>query len=106
AVIVDNVEKELPRLLADHRDKLATRLRETLEAASPGGLEQISGAELSARIAQEASLFSLRIDVAEEIARLRSHVGELTHLLGADVAERRESIPGQAAERAPTMRSG
>jgi len=79
--IVDEVEVELPRLLAEHREKLATRLRETLENAHPGGFEQISGAELSARISQETSLFSLRIDVAEEISRLRSHVGELEHLL-------------------------
>src|SRR5690606_27201970 len=39
--------------------------------------------ELSARIAQETSLFSMRVDVAEELSRLRSHVGELHHLLGA-----------------------
>src|SRR5690606_7068699 len=43
---------------------------------------QISGVELSARIAQEASFFALRIDVAEELARLRSHIAELRHLLG------------------------
>src|SRR5690606_14253835 len=37
-------------------------------------------------IAQEASLFSLRIDVAEELSRLRSHIAELGHLLGAKTA--------------------
>lgn len=82
ADIVVMVEGELPRLLDEHQQKLASKLGEALEAVSPGGFAQISGEELSARIAQETSLFSLRIDVAEELARLRSHVTELKHLLG------------------------
>lgn len=80
--VVDTVEQHLPQLLEEHRQKLAAKLRETLEAASPAGLFLISGEELSARISQETSLFSLRIDVAEELSRLRSHISELQHLLG------------------------
>ncbi|MYN12078.1 YicC family protein [Pusillimonas sp. TS35] len=86
-VIVDEVERDLPTLLAEHQEKIATRLRDALLAASPEGFAQISGNELSARIAQEASLFALRIDVAEELSRLRSHIAELRHLLAADVAD-------------------
>lgn len=84
AGIVASVQTEVPRLLDEHRQKLATKLRETLEAASPSGLAQISGEELSARIAQESSLFALRIDVAEELTRLQSHIDELRHLLQDD----------------------
>lgn len=79
--IVDEVELALPQLLDEHQKKLATKLRDALEAACPTGFAQIGGAELSARIAQETSLFSLRIDVAEELARLRSHISELQLLL-------------------------
>lgn len=82
ACIVDDVETNLPTILADHREKIVNKLRDTLMAVSPDGYSQISGAELSARIAQEASFFALRIDVAEELARLRSHIAELQHLLG------------------------
>ncbi len=82
--IVDAVEQDLPMLQADHQERIASKLRDALTAASPEGYAQISGAELSARIAQEASLFALRIDVAEELSRLRSHIAELTHLLGDD----------------------
>ncbi|NYT57825.1 YicC family protein [Alcaligenaceae bacterium] len=82
--IVDQVQTELPALLAEHQTKIASKLRDALAAASPEGFAQISGAELTARIAQEASLFSLRIDVAEELSRLRSHIAELEHLLGAE----------------------
>jgi len=84
ADIVATVQAEVPRLLDEHRQKLANKLRETLEAASPAGLAQISGEELSARIAQESSLFALRIDVAEELTRLQSHIDELRHLLQDD----------------------
>lgn len=71
-------------MLREHQEKLANKLREALMAASPDGFNNIGGPELSARIAQETSLFSLRIDVAEEIARLRSHCAELTHILADD----------------------
>ena len=82
AAIVAQVESDLPALLAEQQEKITTKLRDALTAASPEGFAQISGAELTARIAQEASLFSLRIDVAEELGRLRSHIAELKHLLG------------------------
>ena len=78
---VNEVESHLPTLLAEHQQKITSRLTEALNAISPEGFTQISGTELSARIAQESSLFSLRIDVAEEITRLRSHIKELSHIL-------------------------
>lgn len=84
--IVDQVEQHLPQLLADHREKLAAKLRETVETAFPGGFQHISGAELSERLSHEANLFALRIDIAEELSRLRSHLAELVHLLSADSA--------------------
>jgi len=105
ADIVADVEAALPPLLAEHRQKLAAKLRDALEAAHPAGFSQISGTELSARIAQETSLFSMRIDVAEELSRLRSHVSELQHLLSgagspADGAGRRgKSATGSLGKR-------
>lgn len=89
--LVDQVEQELPALIAEHQEKITTRLRDALLAASPDGFALISGPELSARIAQEAALFGLRVDVAEELARLRSHVQELDHLLGSGEAAGRSA---------------
>lgn len=79
--IVDAVEEQLPALTLAYHERVSARLRDVLEAVSPDGFAQISGEELSTRIAHEASLFSLRNDVAEELARLRSHLTELQHLL-------------------------
>lgn len=83
ARIVETVETHLPQMLADHREKLANKLRDSMETAFPAGFSHISGAELTERLAHESNLFALRIDVAEELARLRSHLEELRHLLGA-----------------------
>ncbi|RTZ48203.1 YicC family protein [Candidimonas sp. SYP-B2681] len=99
--IVDQVEKDLPALLAEHQEKIANKLRDALTAVSPDGFAHISGPELSARIAQEASLFSLRIDVAEELSRLRSHIAELEHLLntGETIARKDKKNGGSAGKR-------
>lgn len=99
AAIVTQVEQDLPQLLADHQQKLGNKLREALEAANPGGFAHISGQELSARIAQEASLFALRIDVAEELSRLRSHIAELDHLLNTGEAGTDKKKTGSIGKR-------
>ena len=79
--IVAQVDAALPTLVQQHQERVAQRLREALEAVSPEGFAAISGTELTARIAQEASLFGLRTDVAEELTRLRSHLQELREIL-------------------------
>jgi uncharacterized protein (TIGR00255 family) len=84
--IVDLVESQMPMLLQTQRDKLASKLKETIQNAFPGGFVHITGAELSERITSESSLFALRIDVAEELARLKSHLTELEFLLNTDSA--------------------
>lgn len=89
--IVQEVEASLPAILEEHQHKLAQRLKDALLAANPEGFAQISGEELSARIAQETSLFSLRIDVAEELARLRSHIAELGHILAGETGGKPEA---------------
>ncbi|MBV6273673.1 YicC family protein [Alcaligenaceae bacterium CGII-47] len=92
AQIIDLLEPQLPTLIREQETKISLRLRDALLAASPEGFAQISGAELSARIAQEAALFGLRIDVAEELTRLRSHLDELNHILQDDTTKVKGSL--------------
>jgi uncharacterized protein (TIGR00255 family) len=80
-LIASELSIHLPTLLQNQRDKSAQKLRESLEQVFPDGFSQIGGEELSARLATEASIFALRVDVAEELDRLSSHVQELHHLL-------------------------
>lgn len=91
--ILSNIREQLPRIHEEYREKLARKLRETLEAAAPNGFESIKGEELSARIANESSLFSLRIDVAEELDRLASHQKELADLLKTSEPVTADRIP-------------
>jgi len=95
--IVQDVEASLPVILEEHQQKLAQRLKDALLAANPDGFAMISGEELSARIAQETSLFSLRIDVAEELARLRSHIAELGHILSGTASSQQQPASGRKA---------
>lgn len=79
--VLEQVQAHLPRILADYRERLGRKLRDAVETAFPGGFQQIGGAELSERLTQEATLFTLRIDVDEELARLKSHLAELERIL-------------------------
>ena len=79
--IVNYLESQQDQLLAEQKEKINQRLTEALEAVCPNGFTQISGEELSMRIAQETALFGMRVDIAEEITRLKSHTTELSQLL-------------------------
>ena len=99
SAIVSEVETLMPVLLSTQRDKLAQKLKDTLHNAFPNGFTHITGAELSERISSESSLFALRIDVAEELARLKSHLTELEYLLSgqSDSKAKQKSSPTQVA---------
>lgn len=88
--ILSIVRAKLPSIHEEYREKLTRKLRDTLESIAPNGFEQIKGEELSARIASESALFSLRIDVAEELDRLDSHQKELATLLTLESNEHLE----------------
>ena len=101
--IVTEVEHQMPVLLATQKDRLSQKLRETIQNAFPGGFTHISGPELSERLASESSLFALRIDVAEELTRLRSHLSELEFLL-KDEPESKSTQKGSAYRGSPGKR--
>lgn len=78
---VQTVQAELPRIQKEQQTRIAQRLTQSIQEAVPEGFSKISGEELSARIAAEGSLFSLKTDVAEELTRLQSHCEELELIL-------------------------
>jgi uncharacterized protein (TIGR00255 family) len=62
---------QTPAIVAAYRDKLARRMEEILPAADPE------------RLHQEMALFAQKIDVAEELDRLESHLAEVERVLHA-----------------------
>lgn len=69
--LIENLEKHFPALLAGHRRKTETRLREAVADFDEN------------RLAQEFALFIQKSDVDEEFSRLRTHIGEVRRILDA-----------------------
>jgi uncharacterized protein (TIGR00255 family) len=72
--IVKVIEPKVPLYVAQYQEKLTERLSEALAAQEQGKGNGGSGTELMERIRQEVVLYAVRIDVAEEFARLRTHL--------------------------------
>lgn len=68
------IAQRAPKITAAYREQLLQRLRQA-------GLELDVRDE---RVLKEIALFAERIDIAEELTRLRSHLGQLKELLRAD----------------------
>ncbi|MBU3639334.1 YicC/YloC family endoribonuclease [Polynucleobacter sp. AP-RePozz3-80-G7] len=68
--IVKVIEPKVPEYVAQYQEKLTERLAEALAAQEKAK----AGAELMERIRQEVVLYAVRIDVAEEFARLKTHL--------------------------------
>jgi uncharacterized protein (TIGR00255 family) len=74
AVLVKELQGLAPRAVEEYRDRLAARLAELTSGA---GIEP-------QRLAQELALFAERTDIAEELTRLASHLGQFRELLASD----------------------
>ena len=72
--IVKVIEPQVPQYVAQYQEKLTERLAEALAAQEQGKISSGSGTELMERIRQEVVLYAVRIDVAEEFARLKTHL--------------------------------
>jgi uncharacterized protein (TIGR00255 family) len=68
--IVKVIEPKVPQYVSQYQEKLTERLAEALAAQE----QAKAGAELMERIRQEVVLYAVRIDVAEEFARLKTHL--------------------------------
>jgi uncharacterized protein (TIGR00255 family) len=72
--IVKVIEPKVPVYVTQYQEKLTERLAEALAAQEQGKASGGSGTELMERIRQEVVLYAVRIDVAEEFARLKAHL--------------------------------
>jgi len=89
------VTPRIPALHAAYMEKLGSRLRDA-------GLEPNDD-----RLKQELALFATRIDVAEEVARLTTHVSEIRRILvqGGPVGKRLDFLAQELHREANTLGS-
>ncbi len=105
--IVKTIEPKVPVYVAQYQEKLTERLAEALAAQEQGKGGSGSGTELMERIRQEVVLYAVRIDVAEEFARLKTHLQAVdTALLGkGPVGKRLDFLMQELNREANTLSS-
>ncbi len=93
--LVKHVAPLLPRALADYQERLASRLREAVAALD------------EERIRQEIGVYAAKIDVAEELSRLATHLDELERVLkkGGAVGKRLDFLMQELNREANTLSS-
>ncbi|CAI07413.1 YicC/YloC family endoribonuclease [Aromatoleum aromaticum] len=69
--LVAQAEPRVPVIVTEYQERLATRLRDAVASLDED------------RIRQEVALFAHRIDVAEELSRLSTHLDEVERILAA-----------------------
>jgi uncharacterized protein (TIGR00255 family) len=92
---VDEVTPLVPQALAAYQEKISQRLREAIGSAD------------DERIRAEVALFAARADIAEEIDRLRAHLGETERVLAAGglVGKRLDFLAQELNREANTLAS-
>jgi len=101
--LVTQAEPLISQLAAQQRQRFLDRWNDAM---------QISDSSVSTNIAQERALteataFAIRIDVAEELTRLRSHLDEIERLLGkgGDIGKRLDFLIQELHREANTLGS-
>ncbi len=100
--LVEKATPLVPQLVAQQRARFLERWQEAMgltENAPPESAQE--------RAMSEATAFAIRIDVAEELVRLRSHLDEIARLLdqGAEVGKRLDFLIQELHREANTLGS-
>ena len=93
--LVAQTSPRLPEVLGDYRERLATKLRDALANAD------------EERIRTEVGLYAARIDVAEELSRLSTHLDEVERVLkkGGAAGKRLDFLMQELNREANTLAS-
>lgn len=106
--IVTRITPLVPQLVAQFQQKATERMQETLNLATRGGASSaLPHEEMLERIRQEVTLYGIRIDIAEELARLSAHLAETRHILkkGGQVGKRLDFMMQELNREANTVGS-
>jgi uncharacterized protein (TIGR00255 family) len=107
--IVARITPLIPQLIEQFQQKAVARMQEALGLAvqQNTGATLVSRDEALERIRQEVTLYGIRIDVAEELTRLSTHLGETRHILkkGGQVGKRLDFMMQELNREANTVGS-
>jgi len=94
----------VPQLVEQQRQRFMERWTEALGLGGPGAVTPEAARE---RALSEATAFAIRIDVAEELTRLQSHLDEIGRLLkkGGDIGKRLDFLIQELHREANTLGS-
>jgi uncharacterized protein (TIGR00255 family) len=98
-------EPMVPAVVQRQQQRFLERWQEALAAG--GAAQNFSADSLRERALNEAAAYAIRIDVAEELARLRSHLDEIERLLqaGGEVGKRLDFLIQELQREANTLGS-
>ncbi|MES2070367.1 MAG: DUF1732 domain-containing protein [Pseudomonadota bacterium] len=113
--IVQRITPLVPQVVQQFQQKATARLEEALGLALQNGgngnnnnaTQSITREEALDRIRQEVTMYGIRIDVAEELARLSAHLTETRHILkkGGQVGKRLDFMMQELNREANTLGS-
>ena len=103
--LAEKAEPLLPAVVQNQRERFLERWNEALAAS--GAANSVPSQALQERALNEAAAFAIRIDVAEELARLASHLDEIERLLkaGGEVGKRLDFLIQELHREANTLGS-
>ncbi len=101
--LATQAEPLVPLLVEQQRQRFLERWKDAMALAEGQTLPETA----QDRALSEATAFAIRIDVAEEITRLRSHLQEISHLLtqGGDIGKRLDFLIQELHREANTLGS-
>ncbi len=107
--LASDAQPLVPQLVAQQRQRFLDRWSEALGASSSAGAlgNAVTSDQARDRALTEATAFAIRIDVAEELTRLASHLSEIERLLdkGGEVGKRLDFLIQELHREANTLGS-
>jgi len=103
--LADQAEPLVPAVVQRQQQRFLERWQEAL--ANTGAAQTIPEEALRERALNEAAAYAIRIDVAEELARLRAHLDEISRLLkkGGELGKRLDFLIQELHREANTLGS-
>jgi uncharacterized protein (TIGR00255 family) len=106
--LADRAEPMMPMVVQRQQQRFLERWNEALASANATGAgNAVPAAALQERALAEAASYAIRIDVAEELTRLRSHLDEIERLLeaGGELGKRLDFLIQELQREANTLGS-